>query len=137
MANTSKAGEVAGAERWQVDSMTLESLHVDGSTTSTDIACRSVSYLAAATLPETSASPGALIVEGCEPTAFDGVDREAPARVRFAVKYFAEPRIFYIEGVVHHADGTVHLSLSDALAPGAGTAVGDGEINRFLPPEET
>lgn len=137
MSNTSKAGAVTGAERWDVNTITLESLHVDGSGTSTEIACRSVSFLAASTLPETTASPGALIVEGCEPNAFDGFDSKLPARVRFAIKYFSEPRIFFIEGVAHQADGSVRLLLPDVHTPNAGTAVGDGEINRFLPPEET
>ena len=137
MANTAKAGSVSGAEKWEVNAITLESLHVDGSSTSKEIGCRSVGFAAAATLPETTASPGALVVEGCEPGAFDDFDGTAPTRVRFAIKYFSEPRIFFIEGVVHLPDGTVRLLLPDVHTPNAGTAVGDGEINRFLPPEET
>jgi len=137
MANTSKAGAVSGAEKWEVNAITLESLHVDGSSTVTEIACRSVSFLAAVSLPETTASAGALIVEGCAPDAFDGIDKNAPARVRFAIKYFSEPRSFFVEGAVRQADGSVRLLLPDIHTPNAGTAAGDGDINRFLPPEET
>jgi hypothetical protein len=119
-------------EKWYVQELHVEHLHVTGAADSRRIECGEISWSPGASLPseKTSAGRGYLLAQGCDIAGLKALPW-TPTRLRFKVLHALEDRLFEVEGYDISDDGNVYFWLPSTLSGDQITGGSDGHIQSF------